>query len=73
MFKEIYDQLSQYAHPASRSILASFQVNDDARFTWSSAPRFRSEGDTVTACAWVIELAQATSHLLVELGTALPR
>lgn len=68
MFKEIYDQLSQYAHPTRRSILASFQVSDDGQFTWSSAPRFGSEGDILTACAWVIELAQATSQLLRRLG-----
>jgi len=67
-FKPIYTQLSEYAHPARRSILASTKATEDGHFTWSSSPSFKSEDDSLTACAWVVELAQATSHLLVELG-----
>lgn len=72
MFAEIYDQLSQFAHPASRSILASFKAGDEGQFSWSSAPRFKSESDAITACAWVVELAQATGHLLDGLTNSTP-
>lgn len=68
MFKEIYDQLSQYAHPQPRSILASTRVSDDGTFTWSSAPSFKGDGDAIMACAWTVELARATYHLLMEFG-----
>jgi hypothetical protein len=67
-FKPIYSQLSEYAHPASRSVLASHRIADDSRrvVEWTSSPAFRSESDLLVAWSWVVELAEATSHLLAE-------
>jgi hypothetical protein len=70
-FKGIYDQLSQYAHPAALGILASSSVVDGQTLHWESVPRFKSEEGALAACAWVVELAQATSHLFVECAGAL--
>lgn len=69
-FRGIYGQLSQYAHPAARSLLASHRmVEGEARnVRWSSAPSFKSENDAMVACGWIVELAEASSHLLVELA-----
>ena len=68
-FKPIYAQLSDYAHPASRSMLTSFEVQGESRILrWRSAPAFRSEHDSMVACGWVVDLAEATAHLLVEYG-----
>lgn len=65
-FKGIYAQLSEYVHPQSRSLLASSRAGSDGAIQWSSAPRFKTDGDAVMACAWAVELAYATAHLLVE-------
>jgi hypothetical protein len=68
-FKPIDDQLSDYAHPASRSMLNSFKItNATSEFQWRSAPAFRSERELMIACGWVVELAEATSQLLVDFG-----
>jgi hypothetical protein len=68
-FKPIYDQLSDYAHPASRSMLNSFKIkSEDGHFEWRSAPAFRSEHELMIACGWVVELAEATARLLVDYG-----
>jgi hypothetical protein len=69
-FKGIYDQLSKYAHPAALSVVASSKVFDGQMIHWESAPQFKSDSDAVIACAWVIELATATAHLLVEFAGA---
>jgi hypothetical protein len=61
-FKGIYSQLSQYAHPQALSLLASHRVVEGRVVQWSSAPAFKSDRDAVIACAWVVELAKATSH-----------
>jgi hypothetical protein len=68
-FTAIYEQLSQYAHPASRSLLASQSIVEDedgTSHTWKSksAPQFGSEFDRLMACAWTFELAEAHGALL---------
>jgi hypothetical protein len=67
-FKPIYSQLSEYAHPASLSLLASHRLVDETarEVEWRSSPAFKSDGDLLVACGWVVELAEATSHLLVD-------
>jgi hypothetical protein len=48
---------------------ASFRVTrDDRTVQWASAPAFKSDQDAILACAWVVEMAVATSHLLVEFA-----
>ncbi len=71
-FKPIYKELSQFARPTARSLLASHRVaGDDARSVqWSSVPSFKSDKDAMIACAWVVELAEASSQLLVELAAS---
>lgn len=70
-FPGIYNQLSQYAHPAPRSLMASMTADTNGLLHWASAPRFKSESDALVAYAWVVELTIATSHLLRELGDLL--
>jgi hypothetical protein len=71
-FAGIYAQLSEYAHPASRSVGASHRITDETEdvvsMSWQSAPAFKAEGDRLIACAWVVELARAHHHLLREFG-----
>lgn len=71
----IYAQLSEYAHPAERSVMASHDASQredgTIRFAWHSAPRFRSRTDQLMACAWQWELAEAHGTLLINLGVAL--
>jgi hypothetical protein len=68
-FKDIYSDLSEYAHPLSKSIYASMSV-DGNKFRWSSTPAFNPGNDFVTACAWIVELAEANGHLIVEFADA---
>jgi hypothetical protein len=67
-FKESYSELSKYAHPMALSVLASSTVEDGQLIRWQSAPQFKSDNDALAACAWVVELASATAHLLVEFA-----
>jgi hypothetical protein len=67
-FKGVYSELSRYAHPQALSLLASTQVIEGQVIQWSSAPAFKSDHDAVMACVWVVELAEATSHLLMEFA-----
>lgn len=66
-FKDIYDQLSKFAHPQALGILASSSV-EGSSFSWSSVPHFKQAEDQLLAYAWVIELAEATRHLLYEFA-----
>ena len=75
-FAPIYRQLSQYAHPAPRSLMASHQLVEDesgAGLRWSSVPAFKSEADRLLACGWAHELAEATYYLLRRLGQGATR
>lgn len=67
-FRPIYTQLSEMAHHASRSILSSSRISVNGRYEWSSTASFKTESDALIACGWVVELAGATSHLLVDFG-----
>ena len=67
-FKGIYSELNKYAHPHALSLLASSRVIEGRIVQWSSAPTFKSDHDAVIACVWVVELAEATSHLLTEFA-----
>jgi hypothetical protein len=67
-FKDVYSELSKYAHPHALSVLASSRAAEGREVAWSSAPRFRSEREQILAYAWAVELAEATSHLLAEFA-----
>jgi hypothetical protein len=67
--KGIYSELSKYAHPHALSLLASSRVIEGRIVQWSSVLRFKSDHDAVMAYVWVVELAEATAHLLGEFAT----
>lgn len=67
-FKSVYSQLSEYAHPMSRSIFTSHTSAGGNQFQFSSQPAFKFEGDFLIASAWVVEMALAHAHLITELG-----
>lgn len=67
-FKEIYDQMSKFAHPAGLSILASSSAGEERTLQWSSAPRFKHVENQLIAYGWAVELAEATRHLLFEFA-----
>lgn len=74
-FKEIYRQLSQFAHPAADSVLTSHRLSDNPdgtlKLKWHSAPSFKEEQHALLACAWVIELAIAHGDLIRKLAWVL--
>jgi hypothetical protein len=67
-FREVYSELSEYAHPMSKSILASTRTQGENGFHWSSIPAFKSDGDFLTASAWIVEFAEANAHLFAEFA-----
>ncbi|MGH3968705.1 MAG: hypothetical protein ACRDTV_11465, partial [Mycobacterium sp.] len=69
-FRGVYDDLSGFAHPFSRSIFASAKPDGDNGFQWSLEPAFKYDFDFLVACAFVVELAEANAHLLVEYADA---
>jgi hypothetical protein len=68
--RKIYKQLKKYASPTAKSILASHTVSDanSRSIVWRSAPSFKSESDAIIACAWTVELAEASAQFLSELA-----
>jgi hypothetical protein len=66
-FKGTYSQLSKYAHPIALTFPAPSRIAGGV-IEWASALAFKSEHDAITACAWVVELAEATSYLLVDFA-----
>ena len=70
-FAGVYSTLSQYAHPAPRSLLASHKVTEggpSGKLQWASAPAFKSESERLIACGWVVELSEATCWLMRQLA-----
>jgi hypothetical protein len=59
-FRGIHAQLSNYAHPNTRSVLASSVMTDESHHVWRTAPQFRSERDRIVAYAWTVELRRPT-------------
>ena len=66
-FKGTYSQLSKCAHPMALTVPASSRASGGV-IEWASAPAFEAEHDATAACAWVVELAEATSYLLVDFA-----
>lgn len=69
-FEGVYRDLSQFAHPMSRSIFASAKRDGDNGFKWSLQPAFKYDLDFMVTCALVVEMAEANAHLLVEYADA---
>jgi len=67
-FKDIYGELSKFAHPQAAGLLASSSISEDFKLSWRSAPHFQKPEDQITAYAWVVELAEASRHLLYEFA-----
>jgi hypothetical protein len=67
-FKGIYGELSKFAHPQAEGLLASSSIGEDLKLSWRSAPHFKKPEDQITACAWEVELAEASRHLLYEFA-----
>lgn len=69
-FKGIYNQLSKFAHPQAKALLSSSSITDEDERTlrWSSAPHFKRPEEQLLAYAWVVELAEASRHLLFEFA-----
>ena len=69
-FKSMHDDLSQFAHPMSRSIFASTRPDGENGFHWSLEPAFKYDADFLVACSLVVELAEVNAHLLVKYADA---
>ena len=67
-FRRVYDQLSKYAHPSSISHFAAIRVDEDARFTFQTAPRFKRDEEKLVAYAWLIEFAYIAHVFLFEFA-----
>lgn len=63
-FKGVYEQLSNFAHPAAHTALSGWHAGDEEkRVQWTSVPSFKNDDDFMMACVWLIELSQANAHL----------
>jgi hypothetical protein len=69
-FSGLYSQLSEFAHPGVKGIVVSSKMTDEQTLSWQSAPRFRRERDALTAFGWLVELGEASHHLLFEFAEA---
>lgn len=69
-FEGVYEDLSGFAHPMSRSIFASAKPDGDNGFKWSLEPAFKYDLDFMVTCSLVVEMAEANAHLLVEYADA---
>lgn len=64
----IYKQLSQVTHFDTIAYTLPFKVTDmtERNMDWQSHPTWKKDRDALVACGWIIELAEASHHLLVE-------
>lgn len=64
-FKDIYDQLSGFAHPSPDTALSAWHASerDDGSVQWKTVPAFKNDDDFKMACVWLVELAEANAHL----------
>jgi hypothetical protein len=63
----MYGELIRCAHPAALSSPMAGRVVS-GRDEWASAHAFMYGRDALAACAWVVELAEVVSYLLVEFA-----
>lgn len=70
--KTVYAELSEATHFGALAMWASHSLEGDEEsgftLSWASAPRFRSDAQTLVACAQTLELAQAMDHYLREFA-----
>ena len=59
-FSELYQQLSDAAHPSGAGAYQSIRLDPEnvGSFGWTSHPRFRDEQDALWALLWVIEICE---------------
>lgn len=67
-FRALYSMLSQYAHPASKSLIASITVDKTDGVSWSPTPAFRPGNDFLLACAWIVEITKGNASLIGEFA-----
>jgi hypothetical protein len=54
--------------PADATALSGWHSpGDDLKVHWSSVPSFKTDGDFMMACVWLVELAEANAHLWREV------
>ena len=69
-YKSLYNQLSQYSHPASSSFTAGFSIQNDGTVNWSSTPSFRDHREVMIAYGWITEIARNTALLFSQYADA---
>jgi hypothetical protein len=70
-FRQMYAELSKYAHPGAASIMVSTRNVSGTRFDWHDQPRFGSESDALVAYAWCVRLAEINAVAMLEFAQAL--
>ncbi|MFD8102873.1 hypothetical protein ACFV24_25375 [Nocardia fluminea] len=66
--KELYNELSQFAHPHSISMTTSINSDASGKVSWRSEPAFETDEQLLLATAWLEELTTATGHLFREFA-----
>lgn len=69
-FKDVYEQLSNFAHPSYVGSTTSMNVTDDGRFSWRSVPSFKNDDDACGMYLWLLELTEAAGLLWCKLYDA---
>ena len=66
-WKQIYNDLSNYAHPHRLSLMHGLAQKGNS-FELSVTPAFRSDTSYMTACGWTVEMARHNGQLLVSFA-----
>jgi len=68
--RAVYSELSETAHFGALAFWSAFRPGSDEsrEIQWTSYPQWRSDDEALLACAWAIELSEATFHLLSEFA-----
>ncbi|MDQ2852901.1 MAG: hypothetical protein M3Y49_19615 [Actinomycetota bacterium] len=71
--KLVYRELSDYSHFGTLGVWSAHSIESEQNgtFTWTDAPRWKSETESQIACAQANELAVAGLHTLDRLGCLL--
>lgn len=69
-FAPIYAQLSNLAHQSYAGSTTSMDATEDGRFTWQSAPKFKTDDDARALYLWLLEFTDTAGLLWCKLYDA---
>lgn len=65
-FKDLYDHLSNMAHPSGAGAFQTLRIDDDGAFSWQSKPTFRTADEALSMLRWLEEIRELTEGVIAQ-------